>query len=80
MKKNKKYRTKFLFVTPSFTMGMGSVLNIAGNYFPFNNSDSDIEIDIKGIESDWLAIGQDLKTAIKETNRNLQNSRKVTNG
>lgn len=70
MKKTKKYRTDFLFPTPSFLIGAGSVLNIAGNYFDFNYSSSDTEADNKAILSDWGVIGQDIllaETQLKET-------------
>jgi hypothetical protein len=57
------YRTDFLFSRPSFLIGAGSVLNIAGNYFSFNYSKSDIAADHKAIESDWGTIGQDIEKA-----------------
>ncbi len=63
MKRNKKYRSDFLFNTPSFLIGAGSVLNLAGNYFPFNYGKSSKEADAKAIESDWGVVGQDIKKA-----------------
>ena len=56
----KSYRTDFLFVNPSFLMGIGSVLNIAGNYYSFNYAASDIAADRKAIEADWGVVGQDI--------------------
>ena len=44
-------------------MGVGSVLNIAGNYFAFDYSKSDIEADFKAIQSDWGVVGQDIRSA-----------------
>ena len=58
--RNKQYRSDYLFVTPSFLMGIGSIFNIGGNYFPFNYSESGREADLKAIESDWGVIGQDI--------------------
>ncbi len=70
MNKLKKYRTDFLFSTPSFLIGAGSVLNIAGNYFDFNYSSSDKEVDNKAILSDWGVVGNDIifaETQVKES-------------
>jgi hypothetical protein len=71
MKKIKKYRTDFLFPTPSFLIGAGSVFNIAGNYFNFNYSSSDKEADNKAIMSDWGVIGQDISSAETQLNEIL---------
>lgn len=46
-------------------MGMGSVLNIAGNYFSFSGSDTELEADEKAIHADWSAVGQDIEEAIQ---------------
>lgn len=56
----KKYRSDFLFPKSGFLIGMGSVLNVGGNYFRFNYSESDIAADTNAIENDWGVIGQDL--------------------
>jgi hypothetical protein len=45
---------------------MGSIFNMAGNYFSFNTSSSDEEADARAIESDWGTIGLDLVKAIKD--------------
>lgn len=71
MKKIKRLKTDFLFPTPSFLIGMGSVFNIAGNYYKFNYSNSNKEADSKAIFSDWKIVGQDLKKAEKEINKLL---------
>ncbi len=63
MKRIKKYRTDFLFPRPSFLIGLGSILNISGNYFDFNYSSSDYEADYKSILSDWGVVGEDIKDA-----------------
>lgn len=66
MEKIKKYRTDYLFTTPSFLIGMGSVLNISGKYFMFNYSPSGQEADARAIESDWGVIGDDITSALLE--------------
>lgn len=71
MKKNKSYRSDFLFATPSFLMGAGSVLNIAGNYFSFNYSSNNRQADTKAIGSDWGVVGSDIEKAFDETPQNL---------
>lgn len=64
MSRRKRYFTDFLFPQPTLKMGMGSVLNIAGDYFDFNYSLDGPEADRKAIESDWGMIGQDLQSAV----------------
>lgn len=62
---NKKiYKTDFLFSTPTFLNGMGSVLNIAGNYYTFNDSESDEEADFLALKSDWGVVGEDICESI----------------
>ncbi|TAE38320.1 MAG: hypothetical protein EAZ51_06100 [Sphingobacteriales bacterium] len=72
MKKNKSYRSDFLFTTPSFLIGAGSVLNIAGNYFSFNYSSSDRQADTKAISSDWGVVGGDIEKASDAILQNLK--------
>lgn len=45
---------------------MGSVLNISGNYYQFDYSDSSLIADSKAIKSDWGVIGQDIKNAAEQ--------------
>ncbi len=40
---------------------MGSILNLAGNYFEYNYSKSDNEADLKALTSDWNNVGEDIK-------------------
>lgn len=61
---NRRYRTGFLFPNTNFWIGMGSILNIAGDYFTFNTSESGKEADYKALESDWAIIGQDIEDVI----------------
>ncbi|HRD06574.1 MAG: hypothetical protein U0V54_01670 [Saprospiraceae bacterium] len=66
MDKKSKYRTNVLFQRTSFLKGMGSVLNISGNYYQFDYSDSSLIADSKAIKSDWGVIGQDIKNAAEQ--------------
>lgn len=60
MKKQKRYSTDFLFSTPSFLSGAGTVINIAGNFYDFNSSVSGFEADRKALDNDFRMIGQDI--------------------
>lgn len=60
-KKKAKYRTDFLLPKNNFLVGLGSVLNIAGAYFTYNNSKSEKEADSKALYSDWKKIGNDFR-------------------
>lgn len=66
MRRKKLYRSDYLFSSPSFFTGMGSALNIAGNYFSYNYCQSAEEADRKAIQSDWLMVGQDLTNVLKK--------------
>lgn len=68
MNKTKKYRTDFLFSTPNFFTGAGSVMNLAGNYYDFNTSENDLEADYFALKNDFIMIGQDLYEAIETLN------------
>lgn len=67
----KRYKTNILFHRPSFIDGIGSIFNLAGNYFEFNYSKSSEEADRKAIESDWNMIGNDIEKATKELKKEL---------
>lgn len=60
----RKFRTDFLTSRGSLLIGAGSVFNLAGSYFMFNNSNSGAEADARALECDWGMVGQDLQQAI----------------
>ena len=62
----RRYKTDFLFSQMNFTVGAGSVLNLAGNYYEFNTSASDNEADLKALNSDWSSVGNDISESIKK--------------
>ncbi len=68
------YKTDLLFPRTNFVVGMGSVLNVAGNYFKFNYSESDVEADVKALESDWGAVGKDIESARLILKKNTKTS------
>ncbi len=71
MIKKTRHRTNFLFPRTSAIVGMGSLLNIAGNYFEFNFSESGEDADSKALENDWNMIGLDIEYAISKTNNKI---------
>jgi hypothetical protein len=58
------HRSDFLYASPSFLRGMGSVLSIAGNYYEYNASSTPEEADAKALFSDFAMIGEDLREVI----------------
>lgn len=71
MEKENTCRTDFLFSTPSFLTGAGSIFNIRGNYFRFNTSSSPELADMRAIQSDWCMVGRDLRGAYEEYRKQL---------
>lgn len=65
MNKRRSYKTDFLLPKNNFLVGLGSVLNIAGNYFDYSYSKSEKQADFKAIQSDWKNIGDDLQVPMK---------------
>jgi len=68
----KKYHTDFLFANGDFIIGAGSVLNIAGNYYEFNYSETPKEADKKAIHCDWGVIGQDIMETCETLDKELK--------
>jgi len=59
------YRTDSLFANMSLITGLGSPMNIAGNYYNYNLSKTPNEADGLAIEQDWGVIGQDIAKAVQ---------------
>ena len=58
---NKHYLcTTYLFSNTNFLMGIGSAMNIVGNYYSFNYFKSEKEADYKALRCDWEMVGADL--------------------
>lgn len=66
MFKKYKYRTDYLFNNSSLLSGAGTVINLAGNYYDYNYSNSDCEADNKAIRNDFGVIGEDIKEAMRK--------------
>ncbi len=59
-----------LYSTPSFLIGLGSIFNLAGDYFNFNYSKTGCEADAKAIKKDWIVVGKNLMQSIESVNAN----------
>lgn len=78
MRDKRKHESGFLFSTPSFLIGAGSVLNLAGNYYRYNLSESDYAADCRAIKNDFAMIGQDINDAM--LNIGNGEKREITHG
>jgi hypothetical protein len=68
MIKRKISRSSYWFTSPSFLTGAGSVLNISGNYYRFDFSNSGMQADSNAIKSDWCLVGRDIERAANGSN------------
>ncbi len=66
---NENFKTDFLTVTSTFLIGMGSVLNIGGDHFPYKRSATPEDADSIALESDWAIIGQDIRAELEHLKR-----------
>ncbi len=66
---DRKYRSDFLFSKPTFLGGMGSVLNIQGQYYDFNYSESEMGADHRALSNDWGMVGEDINSTLNECKR-----------
>jgi hypothetical protein len=66
MKNQEFLKTTFLLPKNDFWVGIGSVFNIAGNYFEYNYSNTEQEADKKALLSDWQNVGKDMKKSVKK--------------
>jgi hypothetical protein len=68
-----KIKSTRLLPKVSFMTGVGSVLNIAGNYYQYNSSKS--EADKKALQTDWQNVGDFLKISLKKVKPTLDKKR-----
>jgi hypothetical protein len=62
---NGSIKTDFLTSTSTFITGMGSVLNVGGNYFPYHRSATPEEADEAALANDWTIVGQDIRAELE---------------
>lgn len=71
MDKESKFYTGFLFSTDNYLTGAGTIINLGGNYFEYNVTESG-EADCVAIRNDFEMVGQDIRTAKREFEENLK--------
>lgn len=59
----------FLFATPSFSEGMGRVLDVGDTLTEYNRSETPELADLRALQADWRAVGLDIISAINGTGR-----------
>lgn len=63
MNQETEFQTGFLFSTPTFFGGAGTVINLAGNYYEFNETTNPDEI---AMQNDFRIVGSDLRKALSQ--------------
>ncbi|MBI2551870.1 hypothetical protein HYW17_01040 [Candidatus Uhrbacteria bacterium] len=58
--------TFYLFAKPSFIEGVGRVLDLGGVLDTYNISTTPAEADAKALRTDWMAVGNDLRSAMQQ--------------
>jgi hypothetical protein len=58
-------QSDFLFTNPSFWVGVGGAVNLAGNYFPFNASPTAEIADMRAMQADFAVVGEDLRRSME---------------
>jgi hypothetical protein len=60
------YETAFLFGSASFLEGAGRVMDLGGSFDEYNRVGTSEQVDALMLCLDWLAIGEDLRSSIRE--------------
>jgi hypothetical protein len=66
--------TDYLFARPSFLSGVASLVDLAGTRHKYNRWATPAEADAWAIYSDWLAVGNDLRAAMKTIAAEIEGS------
>ncbi len=53
-------------------IGLGTVMNLRGNYFPFSVSPSPTVADIRAMYADFGVVGRDIVVAMDEYERKIE--------
>ena len=71
------FHTDFLTATSTPLTGAGTILNILGNYYEFNQSKTPQQADALAIMQDWGMVSQDFRDSLhlglKELSKELEN-------
>ena len=58
--------TTFLTADSDFTTGMGSAVNLGGNFYGFNYAPTPEAADLRALRADWAMVGQDVANALNQ--------------
>lgn len=72
MQKERKVTNIHLFAMPSFITGIARILDPFGTLNTYNTSSSGEEADYDALRSDWKAVGDDIRYAIRSYKRSLK--------
>jgi hypothetical protein len=61
----------FLFARPNFFLGMARILDFGGSLNEYNTASTPQLADFRAIQSDWKAVGDEIKVAIAEIKKEL---------
>jgi hypothetical protein len=59
---------------PSVLEGISRILDVGSNSQKYNNSNTENEADSRALKSDWQAVGNDLRSSIKQYEQKLAKS------
>ena len=57
--------SSYLFARPSFIFGIASILDFGNTLTEYNYANSGDQADYLALRSDWYAIGEDIRTAMR---------------
>ena len=63
--------TTFLTSDSDFVTGMGSAVNLGGNFYDFNYAESSQLADIRAMRADWAMIGKDVAVVLEKAEADL---------
>jgi len=55
-----------LYAPPSLIEGIGRLFDVAGTMSEYNYSQNGEEADYIAVKADWLAVGDDMRAAVKQ--------------
>jgi len=65
----RKVKTDFLVEQPSLHSGVARLFDFYGYYDAYNRSLNEAQADAMALFSDWLIVGEDIKSAMREHER-----------
>lgn len=60
----------FLFARPSLLVGVAQIIDFGNTLFVYNESNTPSQADYMATKSDWIAVGEDLRTAVARVEQN----------